>query len=144
MEKLMEWMKTLGKRWGYVLQAIIIIIMFIMLIISCNGTGDSSGTTIGKEITSLREQLVILEGQNKSAIESLANVVDSNERITSGLKDIQTENQRARDIATELSDINVEHTSGIREVQDTIIESEFITDGIRQLIRSIESENNYN
>ena len=139
----MDWTKSLDKGWFNVLQTIIIIGILVFLVIS-NSTRNQSDLTIREEVRSVREQVVSINQHNSDAIGLIEEGLSSTVQVIDGLKDISTENKRARDITEELEQDNIEHTRRIREVQDITLESELITDGIKQIIRDIERENGYN
>lgn len=139
----MDWTKSLDKGWFNVLQTIIIIGILVFLVIS-NSTRNQSDLTIREEVRSVREQVVSINQHNNVAIGLIEEGLSSTVQVIDGLKDISTENKRARDITGELEQDNIEHTRRIREVQDITLESELITDGIKQIIRDIERENGYN
>ena len=138
----MDWTKILNKGWISVIQTIIIIIMFVYIIVG-NGTGSGTDNSIREDISSLREHVERIEANNSEAITIIDGLIDSNERVVNGLNQLGEENRRAREIATELADDNREHTSRIRTVQDTALNSEFTTDRVKQILREIERTNNF-
>ena len=142
MEKLMVWTKILNKGVLNVIQAIIIIILIIFIVAISRATG-SAGDRANEDIRSLRDTVVSLEEQNNLASETIAGLINNNERITTRLDELKLENQRARELTGELAGDNIEHTARIRAVQDTTLEGELVIDGVEQLIREIERENDY-
>ena len=142
----MEWTKILNKGWVNVLQAIIMVVMFIIVMVTFIGTGDNStdDESVRSSIESLREQLVTIEEYYTESINTINGVIERNDKIIAEFKEYRIEAERSDNIVTELARDNIEHTIGIREVQDRLIESELVTDEIKQLIRRIEQDNNYN
>ena len=138
----MDLTKILDKGWINVIQTIVTIIAVIVIIIGLDGSGADN--SIREEVGSIREHLDTIEGQNNASIELVTGVIDSNERVVGGLNRLSTENKLARGITTELGDDNRDHARRIRLVQDRSLQSEFVTDELKQIIRGIERDNNYN
>jgi len=142
MERLMDWMKILNKGWMNVIQMVIIVALFIFIVVS-NSSGKQSNLSIREDIASARELVERVEKHSLDAIDLVTGVIDSNERVIEGLNQLTEENRRARDIAGELADDNIEHTKRIRAVQDSTLNGELATDRVSQIIREIERENGY-
>lgn len=139
----MDWMKILNKGWKDVVQTIIIIIAIVVILIGLNGFGMDGDNSIREDIRSIRNELVTLEEQGKSAIELINGVIETGDRVDAGLTRLQQYNQQSQDFTEELATGNTRHQERVRLIQDRSLESEFITDEIKQLIQSIERENDW-
>lgn len=139
----MDWTKILDKGWLNVIQTVINIVVVVLLIIWISGAGKDTDESIREDIKSVREYLDTLDTENQNAVELTARILDSNERVAGGLDKLSTENRISREITTELGDANTIHTRRIRLVQDQYLRTELITDELQQLIKRVESENNY-
>lgn len=139
----MDWTKILDKGWINVIQTIIIIALFIFIGVSFSST-KRADLSIREDIEDTRKLLDQLEKNNDSTIELIEGVIDSTTRIIGGLNELADENQRARDIVSELESDNIGHTRRIRAVQDSTLNSELAIDGVRRVIEEIERENGYN
>ncbi len=140
----MDWTKILSKGWIYVVQTIVVIAVILVFVGITDSRRKQSDLSVRKDIASAREQLVILSEQNGDTIELVTGVIDSNERVIDGLDNLRSENRRATIIADKLEEDNSDFKRRVRLIQDRSLESELVTDGIRQVIRDIELENGYN
>ncbi len=140
----MDWMKILSKGCKYVVQ-IIVIVGIIWLFIECNnGSRELSDLSTKEDIKYIRKELGVIQDKTLTTIGIVEGLVENGVRVTDGLETLQLENRRARDITSEIGKHNEDHISRVRNIQDRSIESELVTDGILQLIRTIERENDYN
>lgn len=140
----MDWMKILGKGVVYVLQIAIIIVAVFLIIDRFEGRRIESELSIREDIEDTRKHLVELEEKNSTTIELVTGVFDNNERVIEGLEDLEYENSQSRAIIIELGDDYTEFGKKARAIADRTLEGELITDGVRQLIRSIERQVDYN
>lgn len=142
MVRYMDLMKILNKGWINVIQAIIIIALVVWIVVS-SSSGSNTEYSIREDVASLRESVARIEEYNLQSISIVEGLIEANDRIVKGLGDLSEENQRTRELVGELKYDNIEHARRIREVQDTTLESELVTDGVKQIIRRIERDNNY-
>ena len=126
----MVWMKILDKGLIYVIQTVIIIIVIIGFGFVLNRSTKRAELSIREDVVDLRERLDKADELNREAIGLIAGVIVNNQRITDGLEEIEGDNS--------------EHQRRVLEIQDRTLESELITDGIKQSIRGIERYNKYN
>lgn len=140
MVKFMDWTKILNKEWISVAQIIATVVIIVLLVITLF-SGNRAIDSAREDIRSAREQLVRIEEFNNQSIELITGIIDSTDKVISGLEKLESENITASDIARQLESDNIELTRGIRELQDRTLESELVTDRIKQIQRDIEQEN---
>lgn len=139
----MDWMKILNKGLEYGKKIIAVATIVVIVVWLFNRSGSADDLSLREDITSLTNQLDALSEQNRLTSELVGGLVDINTRLIDGVKELERENTRARTITIELGEDNAELQRRTRLIQDRTLESEFVTDDIKRLIRSVERDNNF-
>lgn len=140
----MAWTKILSKGWKYVIQ-IIVVVGIVLVTTECNNRSRREiDYSIREDIDSAREIVDRVEKQTLATIDVVDGIIDTNERLISGIKQLRDENRRAISLLGEIGSDNKDHQRRVRIIQERSLESELIIDGILQDIRTIERANKYN